>query len=1094
MADPQPADPGSAAPVPEQLTIIEPRGGRPDAGPTPPERAAAADTSFTLQTPPAEPGAQPLHRLGDYELLQEVGRGGMGVVFKARHVRLGRIVALKMILGGALAKPEDLQRFNTEAAAAAQLQHPGIVALYEAGTIDNQPYFSMEFVEGSSLSQLVSHGTLPGRRAAAYLEKVARAVAYAHRRGIIHRDLKPANILVDDTEQPKITDFGLAKVIQTDSGQTRTGTVIGTPSYMSPEQASARKDLGPASDIYSVGAILYELITGTPPFRGETALATLTLVAETDPPAPRSLNREIDVDLETICLKCLAKEPSRRYATADDLANDLRRYVEGEAITARPVSRIERALIWCRRKPTAAALLAVSAAAVLAIFTGTLAFAILQSEQAEEERHLRKEAERLQHEAEKSDRLAQERLTGMSWLMYLAEMRQAQQAFDAANLDRSRELLKKYRSRPELRDWEWYYLWELTHGRFTLDGHDGRATAVAYRGDGLRLATAGGPPQRPSAVKIWDARTGALLHTLSGHTNRVTGVAWSPDGRLLVTSSYDKSVRVWDAEAGKLLATLTGHAERVTGVAMHPSGKLLASGDGEGQLRLWKLDGVGEPGYQPQPVAWAAHKGEIGAVAFSPDKEGRWLASGGASREIKIWETATHSPVRAFPAASEPPDRFRPVPLGPIKSLAFSPDGKLLVSGGGLASKGGEVFVWDPAAGELRHAFTGLNDVIGAVAISPQGHLAAGCNDGLIRLWLKPRADLPYAGEPLRIRADAQGVYALAFNGNGRRLATAGHDGRIRTWGGTGGQESLTLPAAPASEVVAFSRDGKLVVASVGPSVGPAEIRAWDLHDPSKMKQMLKCPAAVVALALNAEGTLAAVACDDKELRLFELSGTATEPRLLDPRPPGKESIYRPQVKALAFSPDGRRLATAEDEKVRLWDVAAGTVEQVLEGHTNYILALAFSPDGKYLVTGAVDSTVRLWDLSDGSHTVLGKHDNSVKAVAFSYDGRLVASAGIDRQIRLWKTSTRSLERTLEGSAGGVLTLTFHPDGRRLASAGEDRVVRLWDLVTGQEVLELEGSAGQVKSIAFSGDGRWLGAAGQHPALRLWEAPRPPRS
>src|SRR5437867_930972 len=284
----------------------------------------------------------------------------MGVVFKARHVRLNRVVALKMILAGSLAQADDRQRFDTEAAAAAQLQHPGIVALYEAGTLDNQPYFSMEFISGSSLAQRVGAGPLPSRVAAGYLETTARAVHYAHTRGILHRDLKPANVLLDADDQPKITDFGLAKLLSTDSGQTRTGAVLGTPSYMSPEQASGRKDIGPASDVWSLGAILYELLTGKPPFRGETALATLTLVSEQEPVAPRLLNPAIDRDLETICLKCLEKDIKRRYESAEGLAEDLRRYLEGEPIAARRLSRFGRAVKWCRRKPTAAALLAVS--------------------------------------------------------------------------------------------------------------------------------------------------------------------------------------------------------------------------------------------------------------------------------------------------------------------------------------------------------------------------------------------------------------------------------------------------------------------------------------------------------------------------------------------------------------------------------------------------------------------------------------------------------------------------------------------------------------------------------------------------------------
>ena len=275
-----------------------------------------------------------LSRFADFELLAEIGRGGMGVVYKARQVRLNRIVALKMILGGALADKDDLGRFETEAAAAAQLQHPGIVGLYEFGSHENQPYFSMEYISGSNLLQRVADGPLPSRIAAAYLEATARALHFAHQRGIIHRDLKPANILLDEHDRPRVTDFGLAKVLATDSGQTRTGAVLGTPSYMAPEQAAARKDIGPACDVYSLGAILYELLTAKPPFKGETALATLSQVSNQDPVLPRLLNPAVDRELETICLKCLEKDPARRYDSAEALADDLRRYLQGEPIGA----------------------------------------------------------------------------------------------------------------------------------------------------------------------------------------------------------------------------------------------------------------------------------------------------------------------------------------------------------------------------------------------------------------------------------------------------------------------------------------------------------------------------------------------------------------------------------------------------------------------------------------------------------------------------------------------------------------------------------------------------------------------------------------
>jgi serine/threonine-protein kinase len=296
---------------------------------------------------PAAP-VQP-RSFGDYELLTEIARGGMGVVYQARQKSLNRLVALKMILAGRLAAEEDVQRFRTEAEAAACLRHPNIVAVHEVGEVDGQLFFSMEFIEGRSLAQRLSEGPLPGRTAAGYVCQLARAVHYAHRQGVLHRDLKPSNILLDHENQPYITDFGLAKRLDArDSGLTRTGAVIGTPSYMAPEQAAGKvKELGPACDIYGLGAVLYELLTGRPPFRSDTPLDTLLHVLEREPVPPRLLNPKVERDLETICLKCLEKDPGRRYASADDLAADLQRYLDGGAIQARSynwVARMTRAL------------------------------------------------------------------------------------------------------------------------------------------------------------------------------------------------------------------------------------------------------------------------------------------------------------------------------------------------------------------------------------------------------------------------------------------------------------------------------------------------------------------------------------------------------------------------------------------------------------------------------------------------------------------------------------------------------------------------------------------------------------------------------
>jgi hypothetical protein len=313
---------------------------------------------WPTQPPPADPEAAtwphpastcspapiPAPRtFGEYELLGEIGRGGMGVVYKARQVALDRLVALKMVLRGEFAGEEDLQRFRAEAEATARLQHPGIVRVHDVGEIDGKLYYSMDFINGPSLSKQLTSGPMPGRIAARYTAAIAHAIHHAHRNGILHRDIKPSNILLDADDQPHVTDFGLAKRLGKDSQRTGTGAVLGTPSYMAPEQASGKiHELGPACDVYGLGAMLYELITGRPPFRSETTLDTIQEVIDREPVPPRLLNAKVDHDLETICLKCLEKKPGDRYTSAETLAEDLERYLNGDTISARSINVFDR--------------------------------------------------------------------------------------------------------------------------------------------------------------------------------------------------------------------------------------------------------------------------------------------------------------------------------------------------------------------------------------------------------------------------------------------------------------------------------------------------------------------------------------------------------------------------------------------------------------------------------------------------------------------------------------------------------------------------------------------------------------------------------
>jgi serine/threonine protein kinase len=382
-----------------------------------------------------------------YELLGLLGQGGMGVVYKARQIALNRSVALKMVLAGAAAKQEQLSRFRAEAETLACLQHPGIVQIFEIGEHEGRPYFALEYVNGGSLDKQLASTPQPPQEAAALVEKLARTMQVAHERGIVHRDLKPANILLVHAEptpdtthhsrlstyQPKITDFGLAKQLDGDSGQTRTGQILGTPSYMAPEQATGRlTDIGAATDVYALGAILYEALTGRPPFRGATSVETLMQVTNDEPVAPTRLNPQVPRDLETVCLKALQKEIARRYRMAHDLADDLRRYLDGVPVQARPLSTWERGWKWACRRPALAGLLGVSVVAALALVGS--AVSLFYS--------VKLQGALIEAESQRQDANQQRALARR--YMYVAQMNLADRAAQLGHIQQVRELLQMH--------------------------------------------------------------------------------------------------------------------------------------------------------------------------------------------------------------------------------------------------------------------------------------------------------------------------------------------------------------------------------------------------------------------------------------------------------------------------------------------------------------------------------------------------------------------------------------------------------------------------------------------------------------------------
>jgi len=552
---------------------------------------------------------------GDYELIREIARGGMGVVFLARQVTLNRPVALKMILAGQLANDTDVKRFYIEAEAAANLDHPGIVPVYEVGQHEGQHYFSMGFVEGQSLSQRLTDGPLPCRQAAALLVAVAEAIDYAHQCGAIHRDLKPGNILLDANGNPRVTDFGLAKKIQSDSGLTGSGQIMGTPSYMPPEQvAGKRGEVGTAADVYALGATLYCAMTGRPPFQAATAMDTVIQILSDEPVPPRRLNPSIPRDLETICLKCLEKKPDERYPSAAALAADLRRFLTGEPTAARPVTRLERAAKWARRKPALAASYLLGLLAVL--LGGLGGTAVWQWRAAEGTRNAAKsaqaEAERQRDTADVARRQADTARAAEKEARAEAERQRekferfdygrtiqvAHQEWRENNVPATLTLLDS--TRPDLRGWEWRYVHRLCHADLlTLKGHTSMVSSASFSPDGTRIVTT----SADQMAKVWDAKSGAEALTLKGHTNNVRSAAFSRDGTRVVTASDDRTAKVWDAESGAEVLTLKGHAKKVNSAWFSLDGTRVVTASDDGTANVWDARQLGPEPAKPIPIS-----------------------------------------------------------------------------------------------------------------------------------------------------------------------------------------------------------------------------------------------------------------------------------------------------------------------------------------------------------------------------------------------------------------------------------------------------------------------------------------------------------
>jgi WD40 repeat protein/tRNA A-37 threonylcarbamoyl transferase component Bud32 len=1033
------------------------------------------------------PSPRQVRYFGDYELQGVIAQGGMGIVYLARQVSLNRVLAIKMVRAGRLATADDLVRFRLEAEAAAHLDHPHIVPIYEVGEHEGHHYFSMKLIEGGNLATEADRFRSNPRAAAHLIATVAKAVHYAHQRGILHRDLKPANILLcgsgDDPADrliPVVTDFGLAKRVEApdSGGVTSSGSIVGTPSYMAPEQAEGRREaVTTAADIHALGAILYELLLGRPPFRGDSVMETLHQVRELEPTAPRLIDPRVPRDLETIVLKCLEKRPVARYHSAEDLAEDLERWISGLPIRARAATPLERLVKWVRRRPAVAALFALAG---VATFASALAIRSLRSA-AQLETDVARTGQALDSETRKRVE-AESQLVDMEDESYFKQLVAAERAWER-NEPATADRLLDY-CPPRLRGWEWHHLRRRFHSELqTFQGHNPYLCGTVFRPDGTQVACAA----EPTGFLLWETAKSQVVRRIPGHDGTIYGLAFNQAGTRMASALASGQVRVWDLTSGRSLCVLRGHEGWVSGVAFSGDGLTLASAGQDGTIRLWMLGKASAADSVRPALILRGHDGPVFGVAFSSD--GHSLASAGHDGTVRLWSLrkGLEGSCRVLRGHQEA-----------VRCVVFHPRENLLASAGADRT----VRVWDGATGEERLHFGEFDNRVDGIAFDPEGNrIATACLDRSVRVW-DARTGRPMASFP----GHSAPVFSVTFSPDGTRLASASQDATVKVWDLTSepGARLLSLPpcedhreAHGVAWVGGLSfRPGGAELAGAGVDQALA---VWNLESGRARFERQQGESPLTAVRYSPDGRLLASACVDRGVRIVD-AGSLRETMVLGD---GKEGPV-----SLAFDPTGPILATGSGyppavlqlpmgkgsppegraRSIRLWDLKTGAALGSLQDHVGSIHAIIFTPDGSRLISAGLDRLVRIWDPKSGRLLQkLEGHSGAIYALAVRPDGRQIASAGDDKSIRVWDLAQGRLVRVLLGHTNWIFGLAYHPGGSRLASAGADRTVRLWEPEGGREILTLRGHRDRAYSVAFSPDGRSLVSASADGAVRVWE-------
>lgn len=986
----------------------------------------------SMPEPPPEPAPQ---QVAHFTLLRRLGQGGFGEVWLARDNHLGRDVALKL----PTTQGPEMASLLYEAKTAAGLRHPHIVSVYEVGTDRDRIFIASEYIDGLTLRDLLTAGRPTRARTVDLVITIARALHYAHQRGIVHRDIKPANILINKEGQPFITDFGIAKRLSADATISLEGQVIGTARYMAPEQAAGKsRETDHRADLYSLGVLLFEMFTGDVPFRGNVQAILHQKLTE-DPPSPRTMAPDLERDLETICLKCLEREPDKRYASAELVAQELERFRAGEPIVARPITRLERGWRWCRKRPDVASLVA---GLFLTLTIGLAAASTLW-----------RRAEANRAEAETNWQRAEDNADSLRRSLYRARMNQVAIHHASGNLTTVRTFLDELARDPflqTLRGFEWRYYAGQAALVQTVANHGNVVTDVALSHDGDLCASIGRDPEH--VIRVWDVRTGELVRTLQAGSGQFQTIEFSPVSGLLASGSTDGFVRLWNPRLDARLAAEVKHGPSVKRIRFSPNGKLLVSCGDHGGLRVWSardLSAVDQfPGGQ-----------SIEDVRFLP--YGEWLIAAVNNGQLRLWNVGDRQPT--------PP---RSIPET-VQAMAVSDDGNLLVAGdyhGGLsiislevngdqpppprdriqtfwgriddvefiprtncvavAASDGRTHVFDVhSRREIRQLETHHLSV-GLLALAASGRvLATGSIDGSVSIIHTHQLTKPV------IFWHEHPVRDVAFLPGGEELLVADNSGRLWRWRLNSGEAQLTRTGEELHSRTLSVHPGGRWVATGGqsPWVAVRDVESLEVI------QRVAVPAAGVSLIrCSSQGGLLAIATVEGPLRVYQ-TGDWSRPAWEAAHPPSPAT-------ALAFSPDDRWLAVGwQGGEVALLETATGKVSGVLTGPNSFPSALAFCDEGRQLAVATDNGEVHLWEVASRTRRrLIRAHTGQIKALAVLPGGQTLASGGRDRDLKLWDVESGELLTTLAGHLRQIFTLAVSPDGHTLVSGSLEGDVRVW--------------------------------------------------